>query len=143
MKLKKKSHERTPNIMREDALVAFLSLRGDKWVSMEETTDSISLYPAFFREHYHNSTARRMLSFDIEQINRSDRYDKIIMSDKRGIKLASNPQEAEAWINVELTEIFQKLARVRCMMRKLRRNQQITLEGRICEAFLQEGGKDG
>ena len=130
-----------PNPARQAALYSFLLMRGNKWTSMEEVTDSISLYPAFFRSYYHNSNARRMLSFDISQINRSSEYDKLIISNSRGIKLATE-SESHTFLKNEIREIFRKLAGVRAMIRKMRRNNQIDLEGQIAEAFLQEG-KDG
>lgn len=127
---------------RQEALYSFLGMRGNKWTSMEEVTDSISLYPAYFTGYYHNSNARRMLTSDISFINRSSRYEKIIVSDNNGIKLGTE-REANIFLKRELGEIFRKLGNVRRMMRKVRRDQQIDLEGRIAEAFLKEGDADG
>ena len=60
---------------RQEALYNFLLARGDIWTSMEQCTDSISLYPAFFTGYYHNSAARRLLTEDIRYINTDPRYE--------------------------------------------------------------------
>lgn len=126
---------------RREELYDFLLSREDKWTSMEETTDTISAYPAFFTTNYHNSYARRMLTGDIEAINSDDSFEKIIISCSRGIKLASS-KEFERWCMVELRECLRKIKRVRKTMRKAGRDQQHTIEGEIVKAF-QGGGEDG
>lgn len=120
---------------RREALYSFLLARGDKWTSMEQTTDSIPLYPAYFKTTYHNSTARRLLTKDIEAVNSSDSFEKIIVSGNRGIKLA-NENDFEKFLKTEFGEIFRKLKRVRWIAKKGSRDQQIDLEGQIREAFL-------
>ena len=123
------------NMDRRQTLYRFLLSRGDKWTSMEQTTDSIRLYPAYFKTTYHNSVARRMLTADIEAINNSDHFDKIIVSGNRGIKLATEP-EFERFLSAEFREVFKKLKRLRRIARKGSRDQQIDFEGQIREAFL-------
>lgn len=123
------------NMDRRQTLYRFLLSRGDKWTSMEQTTDSIRLYPAYFKTTYHNSVARRMLTADIEAINNSDHFDKIIVSGNRGIKLATEP-EFERFLSAEFREVFKKLKRLRRIARKGSRDQQINLEGEIAAAFL-------
>ena len=127
------------NITRQMHLYAFLRDRGDKWTSMEETTDSISDYPAYFRSNYHNSQARRLLTRDIEAINSSDEFEKIIISGNRGIKLA-DATEFEKFIRSETAEIFRKLKRVRKLIKKGSKDQQVTLEGEIEEPFISKKG---
>lgn len=122
---------------RQVALYDYLLSRGDRWTSMEQVTDSISYYPAFFTGYYHNSAARRVLTRDINEINSSDTYFKIIISCNDGIKIATE-EEAYRFLKSESREIFKKLKSVRKMMRKASRDQQIDLEGRIAEAFLQD-----
>lgn len=125
----------TENIARQEALYLFLLARGDAWTSMAQATDSVALYPAFFTSIYHNSYARRLLTADIEAINDSENFDKIIVSGSRGIKLATE-KEFSRFLNAELKEVFRKLARLRKLARKGGRDQQIDLEGKIAEAFL-------
>ncbi len=125
-------------VTRQEALYRFLLSRGDRWTSMEQTTDSIKQYPCIFRTTYHNSGARRLLTRDIEEINASDLYPKVIISGSKGIKLA-NEDEFEEFIMAELAEIFRKLKRVRRVIKKGRKDQQIDLEGEIREAFIGDG----
>ena len=120
---------------RREALYSFLLARGDKWTSMEQTTDSIPMYPTYTRSTYHNSTARRLLTRDIEAVNSADKFEKIIVSGKYGIKLA-NENDFQKFLKSEFGEIFRKLRRVRTMARKGSKDQQIDLEGQIREAFL-------
>ena len=120
---------------RREALYSFLLARGDKWTSMEQTTDSIPMYPTYTRSTYHNSTARRLLTRDIEAVNSSDKFEKIIVSGKYGIKLA-NENDFQKFLKSEFGEIFRKLKRVRTIARKGSKDQQIDLEGQIREAFL-------
>ena len=120
---------------RQEELYKFLLGRGDKWTSMEQTTDTIRLYPAYFRTTYHNSTARRLLTRDIETINLSGRYEKVIISGARGIKLATR-DEFSRFVKAECREIFAKLKRVRQIIRKGSDDQQVDFEGEIREAFL-------
>lgn len=126
------------NAERQQELYNLLLARGDEWSSMEFLTDSIKLYPAFFTTNYHNSRARRMLTADIEYINNSDKYEKIIVSTSRGVKLASE-KDFEKFLSSELREVFAKLKRLRKLARKGSLDQQQDLEGRIAETFLYEG----
>lgn len=123
------------NRARQEALYDFLLARGDKWTSMEQTTDSIPMYPTYTRSTYHNSTARRLLTRDIEAVNSADKFEKIIVSGKYGIKLA-NENDFQKFLKSEFGEIFRKLRRVRTIARKGSKDQQIDLEGQIREAFL-------
>ena len=123
------------NKARQEALYRFLLSRGDQWTSMEQATDAVALYPTFYRGTYHNSRARRMLTSDIERINGRNCFDKIIVSGSRGIKLATEKDFAH-FIDSELREVFAKLKRIRTIARKASRDQQISMEGKIAEAFL-------
>lgn len=131
--MQKTIHEE--NMQRQEELYSFLQRRGDKWSTMEMVTDSIKLYPAFFTGNYHNSRARRLLTHDIEAINGSSRYRKIIVSGNRGVKLAT-ASEFERFVRSELREVFRKLKRVRRIMAKGSRDQQETFEGEIVDAFM-------
>lgn len=123
------------NRARQEELYFFLQKRGNRWTRMEQVTDSIKLYPAFFTGNYHNSRTRRLLTRDIETINSSDHYSKIIISGSRGIKLATSA-EFERFARSELQEVFRKLRRVRRIISKGNHDQQTTLEGEIIDAFM-------
>lgn len=120
-------------------LMEYLYMRGDKWTTMEQVTDSINRYPAYFRcKNYHNSATRRLLTKDIEYINSTDVFDKIIISGSKGIKIA-NEDELGEFLKVEFKEVFKKLKRLRHIAKKATHDQQISLEGKIREIFLREG----
>ena len=123
------------NRARQEELYFYLQKRGNRWTRMEQVTDSIKLYPAFFTGNYHNSRTRRLLTRDIEAINGSDHYSKIIVSGSRGIKLATST-EFEHFARSELREVFRKLKRVRRIISKGNHDQQTTLEGEIVDAFM-------
>ena len=123
------------DIARMEALYRFLLERGDKWTSMEQVTDSISAYPAFFTTTYHNSAARRTLTSDIAYLNEYGPFDKIIISGANGIKLA-NKEELGEFVKTELGEIFRKLRRVRGIARKAELDQQFDLDGQIRDVFI-------
>ena len=130
MKITQEEHE-----ARQQALYQYLIKRGDKWTPMRKATDSVNLYPTFYTGNYHNSWARRLLTKDVKYINDSDAYSKVIVSGDRGIKIA-NKADLDRFISAETKEIFKKLATVRKVAKKGSRDQQIDLEGRIYEAFL-------
>ena len=131
--MKRATHDE--NRARQEELYFYLQKRGNRWTRMEQVTDSIKLYPAFFTGNYHNSRTRRLLTRDIEAINGSDHYSKIIVSGSRGIKLATST-EFEHFARSELREVFRKLKRVRRIIAKGNRDQQETLEGEIVDAFI-------
>lgn len=120
---------------RREALFRFLLSRGDRWTSMEQVTDSVTEYPAFFTGYYHNSRTRRMLTDDIEAINGDPRYRKVIISGSFGVKLARK-DEFNGFLESELREVFRKLRRLRRIAAKASHDQQIDIEGRIAEAFI-------
>ncbi len=124
------------DLARQEALYNFLLARGDEWTTAEQTTDTILLYPAYFTTNYHNSKTRRLLTYDIQSINEGDQYEKVIISGRKGIKLA-NEDEYMKFVRSEMREIFKKLARVRRIMRKGSRDQQITLDGEIVRSFME------
>ena len=119
---------------RRETLYSFLLARGDKWTRMQATVNRLVIYPAY-GVNFHNSGSRRLLTADIEAINSSDKFEKIIVSGSRGIKIA-NETEFEKFLSSEFSEVFRKLRRVRRIAQKGSRDQQIDLEGKIAEAFL-------
>ena len=125
------------NKARQEALYRFLLSRGDKWTPSDMATSFVTLYPAVFVPNYHSSTASRLLSKDIQEINGSHDYNCIIISGNNGIKLATE-EEYERFVAAELKEIFSKLKRVRKIIKKGRRDMQLDMEGRIAQAFLEK-----
>ena len=134
------------NEERQANLYEFLLKKGDMWTRMIEASCCVEGYPIGWTSSFHNSQARRVLTRDIEEINASDKYEKIIISGNRGIKLA-NAEEFERFVRSEYAEIFRKLRRVRSISWKGALNLQGDLDGNIIESFIIgnifEEGSDG
>lgn len=124
------------NKERQEALYRFLLSRGDKWTLQQVATSTVPMYPAVLSKYYHGSTASRLISKDIQDINASHDYECIIISGNNGIKLATEA-EYEIFVKSEIKEIFAKLKRVREIMKKGSRNMQLDLAGEITQAFLE------
>ena len=75
-------------------------------------------YPlGYTADTFHDSAARQMLTNDIRAINKSEVIQKVIISNRRGVKIA-NREEFEQYINAEFAAIFRKLARTRQKAKK-------------------------
>ena len=72
---------------------------------------------SFYNDQFHDSAARHLLTKDIRAINQSEAIQKIIISNRNGVKIASR-KEFEQYINAEFASIFRKLARTRQKARK-------------------------
>ena len=127
---------------RQANLYEFLLQKGDVWTRMIEASCCVEGYPIGWSSSFHNSQARRVLTRDIEEINASDKYEKIIISGNRGIKLA-NAQEYDRFIRAEYAEIFRKLRRVQGINRKASLDYQydMTEEDVWRESFIEEEKK--
>lgn len=122
---------------RQEALYAYLLARGKKWTPMQTVVNCLNEYPGY-GVNFHNSTARRWLTRDIEAINSSADYEKVIISGNNGIKLATQ-DEFDRFVAAETKEIFTKLKRLRRIMSKGSVDQFLDLEGKVHEAFMMEG----
>ena len=133
--MKDKWLEESEAAQRQQELYDFLTIRGERWTPMRNVTGTIGLYPGHRRGDYHNSSARRLLTRDIEQINNNSKFEKVIISGNKGIKLA-NEREFEKFIMAEYREIFKKLKQIRTIGKKVLRDQQMDFEGKVYEAFM-------
>ena len=122
---------------RQEALYAYLLARGDAWISMKAVAFCTKLYPEFkVSEDFHDTTARRWMTRDIQEINESLDFEKIILSGSEGIKLADRA-EYERFLASEYAELFRKLKRVRKLAQKGGLDRQMDLEGEIRQAFME------
>lgn len=84
-------------------------------------------YDMTFSVHtFHDSNARHTLTKDIRAINNSEVIQKVIISNNRGVKIASS-EEFAAYINAEFASIFRKLARTRKKAKKAGLDGQMRL----------------
>lgn len=125
---------------RHRALYEYLLDKGDTWTSQAEVARDLYKYfgngeCCLFPEVYHNTFERQILSKTIAEINEAYDYEKIIISSRKGIKLA-NEEEFERYIKNLYSSVFKKLRRVRIMEKKGNANGQIDFNGDTVEAFL-------
>jgi hypothetical protein len=110
---------------------------GDKWMMQEDLLELMQdYYPNALCKDMHNSTARRMLSADIQAINSNSDYDKLILSGSKGIKLATH-DECVKYFKNQYRAIFAKLKRTRVIQRKAASDGQFLLiEGLPIDSFI-------
>lgn len=80
----------------------------------------------FVPDGFHDSPARHMLTADIRAINKSDVIQKIIISNSKGVKIATR-EEFEKYISAEFAAIFRKLARTRQKAKKAGLDKQMRI----------------
>lgn len=125
---------------RHRALYEYLLDKGDTWTSQAEVARDLYKYfgngeCCLMPEEYHDTLERHFLSKTIAEINEAFDYEKIIISSRKGIKLA-NEEEFERYIKNLYSSVFKKLRRVRIMEKKGNANGQIDFNGDTVEAFL-------
>lgn len=107
---------------RQWAVYNLLKNNPDRYMTQQEICHALpNHYISFEAEKnetpFHDSAARQLLTGDIRTINKSDVIQKVIISNRRGVKIASSA-EFEQYINAEFAAIFRKLARTRQKARK-------------------------
>ena len=132
-------NEQENGMNRRDALYTYLTERGDMWTPMLEVYWGLRLlYPRWDGGSFHNSLPRRMISRDIQAINRSPSYEKIVIVGNRGVKIATR-DEASRFIGSRLRSVFSELERTRILKNKAGLDGQFRFleEGNI-NAFIKE-----
>jgi hypothetical protein len=127
---------------KQKALYEYLETAGDNWTPQVQVARD--LYEYFGNSEcclepkdYHNTTERLKLLYDCREINSNPIFEKIIISNSKGIKLATE-EEFYKYINNQYSSIFRKLKRVREIECKAKRNNQINFMGDYVEAFLKD-----
>lgn len=126
---------------RQKALYNFLLEKGEEWTPQPEVAREL------YREYgnaecclepkdYHDTTERILISDDIREINISPDFEKIIISNRRGVKLA-NEAEFDRFIKAQYLATVRKLSRIYKMAKKAGRDKQIDFGGHTVEAFLE------
>ena len=94
--------------IRRRELYSFLLSHADQWVPLEVIASRMrSLYPAFREVNFHNSSARRHITADIQAINESHDFEKLVVHGSLGVKIATK-EEAERYLHCAYCEIFKK-----------------------------------
>lgn len=104
---------------RQWAVYNLLKENPDRYMTQLEIVYGLREYynTTFSDDQFHDSSARMMLTKDIRTINKSDVIQKIVISNRRGVKIA-NEAEFTQYINSEFAAIFRKLARTRQKAKK-------------------------
>lgn len=124
---------------RQNLLYVYLLERGDQWTPLKEVYEAMREdYPAWEYGEFHDSTARRMITADIQAINENHFYPKMIIQGNRGVKIGTK-EEIERYIKCKFKSTFKKLKRIREMVKKANLDGQFQLfEGQFIEAFLKD-----
>lgn len=119
-------------IRRKELYETLERISAEGYVDQERLVRAVGLYPAIKNGSFHDSTARRCLSNDIQVINYDPRFPRIILSSPgtKGVKLATK-EEALEYIRRQKIPCFKKLKRLSALEDKLIRCGQIDLEGNV------------
>lgn len=124
------------------ALYKYLESKGDVWSPQVEVARD--LFEHFGNgecylepKDFHNTAERLDIAKTCREINSNSTFEKIIISNSKGIKLATE-EEFNKYINNQYRSIFKKLKRIREIHRKANRNNQINFMGEFVESFLED-----
>ena len=127
--------------IRQKALYEYLIRKGDTFTPQAEVARDLF-------EHYgnaecclepkdfHNTTERIKMLEDCREISLSREFEKIIISNNKGIKIA-NEQEFDRFIKAQHKATIRKLARIYKMAKKGNLDGQIDFGGHTVESFLE------
>ena len=129
---------------RQKKLFNFLKRRGNNFTLQQTIADALPKFYSYDnRYNFHDSRARMIMTKDIQIINDSPQYEKIIISSAKGIKL-STKREFEGYINSQFASVFARLKRVRRKAAKGRMDGQMKIGvsfdeiDHIINAFIEE-----
>lgn len=98
---------------RQWALYNLLKNNPDKYIKQSDICKRLTEhFPIYYGDNFHDSKARLLLTNDIRALNNSDIIQKIIISNKHGVKIA-NKAEFEQYISGQFAAVFRKLERTR------------------------------
>lgn len=128
---------------RLNALYEFLIEQGDQWTETMDVYNNLREFYGdeeqtewFDSEMFHNTAERMQITNDIRYINNNPHFQKIIISSKKGIKIA-NEEEAQKYIENYYAAIFRRLKRARIIEKKAKLNNQTTLDKSVIRAFIE------
>lgn len=127
---------------RQIALYEYLLEKGDTYTSQAEIARDLYEYYGngeccFEPKDYHNTSERIDLLRCKQSINDSADFEKIIISNSKGMKIATE-EEAERYLSNQYKALFRKLRRLRTMECKCNLHNQITIDGHTIDAFLEK-----
>jgi CO dehydrogenase/acetyl-CoA synthase delta subunit len=125
---------------RQKALYEYLLEKGDTYTPQAEIARDLFQYygngECFIEpKDYHNTTERLRILMDIREINANLDYEKLIISNSKGVKIATE-EEFDKYIKNQYNATIRKLSRIYKMAKKGNRHKQIDFGGNTIEAFL-------
>lgn len=113
---------------RQWALYNYLKERGDEWIVQNDVVYDLSeFYECDFPcTNFHDSPARHLLTKDIQDINKSNVIQKIILSSAKGIKLASE-SDFEVYIRSQYAALWRRKERLDKIARKGSKDGQMRI----------------
>lgn len=126
---------------RQWKLYNLLKERGDNWTQQEEIANALyfEYLPDCDADNFHNTTAAKEISKDVQAINSSGVIQKIILSGNKGHKLATE-EEADKYIGKRILSAVASLNRAKLLAKKAGKDGQYRLvfgkEREVIEAFL-------
>lgn len=131
------------SIERQKALYEYLISKGNKYTYQETIACDLSIkgiiddyMMGYGIEDYHNSTGRKIMGADIREINSSPHFEKIIISNGNGVKIATE-EDYDKMILSLYKSVFSKLKRIRQIEKKAKLNGQISIDKKEIIAFLE------
>ena len=127
---------------RQFRLYEYLKERGDQYTTQQQIADDLKWFYYYDKnENFHDSSGRHLLTLDIRALNESNVIQKIIISNSKGVKIATADEFAKQ-IKSEYASVFRRLKRIRQKEAKGNRDGQMRLvfkhEREVIEAFLNE-----
>lgn len=128
--------------IRQNYLYYYLEFNKEVWRKREKILNDLSdIYLYKHQENFNDSTAARLLTKDIQEINNSDLGILIISNTKKGIKLATE-EEAKEQLRREQIELLSKWKRWHNKVAKMDLNGQLNIEGKTIESLLNQDNKN-
>lgn len=129
----------------QKVLYEYLMEKGE-WVSQVEIARE--LFKVFGNnecclapKEYHDTTERTEILRAKQEINENPEFPKIIISGKRGLKIATQ-DEFDRYRKSEYASIFRRLKRIRTMEKKANLHNQIDFDGNSVDTFIEKFAKD-
>ena len=128
---------------RQIALYNYLKECGDVWTTQINVAYALKeWYDVSFDDlSFHDSVTRHQMTNDIRAINDSNIIQKVIISSRKGIKLA-NKEEFQKYIRKEISAAVRKLVRAKRKAEKGNKDGQYRItftkgEREVIEAFIE------
>lgn len=125
---------------KDQALYELLLKNKDKYLTQEEVWEELNHDRWLWRDgSFHDSQERIALTKQINRLNRSYDFEGIIVSNSKGIKLATE-KEAIKQLKSIYAMACKKLKYARDLEKKINRNGQFDIELKEYHSYIEENG---